>query len=94
MIEEAAGVDQPCAVCCMDPADCICPECPTCSAQGDPKCYAEHGLKLNRDQAIYRQRMVVFMIAQRLDEEKQALAVYETSEYAEWELDDVADPWA
>jgi hypothetical protein len=34
------AVDQPCAVCAQDPADCICPECPVCGATGDPGCYA------------------------------------------------------
>jgi hypothetical protein len=39
--------DPPCRVCGLDPAgSCICPECPVCGAQGDPKCYGfdGHGL--------------------------------------------------
>jgi hypothetical protein len=98
MIEEAYGGDQPCAVCCLDPADCVCPECPTCTAQGDPSCYKEfkeggHGLKLTKAQAVSRQSMVLFMVTERLREETQVLVVYQTSEQTEWELDDVADPW-
>lgn len=41
--------DPPCDVCGADSYDCDCPECPMCSSVGDPKCYAEHGLKPAHD---------------------------------------------
>lgn len=34
--------DPPCEVCKKDPFDCICPACPDCGVNGDPKCYKEH----------------------------------------------------
>lgn len=34
-------VDPPCAICGKEAGVCICPECPTCGAQGDPGCYVE-----------------------------------------------------
>lgn len=47
--------DEPCFchVCCLVD-DCICPECPECGAQGDPKCYAEHGMTMNDEQRQHR----------------------------------------
>jgi len=40
MIDEAYGGDEgPCQCCGHDPADCICPVCPHCEEQGNPKCY-------------------------------------------------------
>ena len=42
--------DQPCMICGLFPDDCICPECPTCEAYGDPKCYEEHGLVRSPEQ--------------------------------------------
>jgi hypothetical protein len=36
--------EYPCEVCGHWAHDCICPECPTCGAAGDPACYAQHGL--------------------------------------------------
>lgn len=39
--------DLPCAVCGLDPGgSCQCRECNLCHAVGDPKCYKEHGLRL------------------------------------------------
>jgi len=37
--------DPPCEVCKKDPFDCICPACPDCGVNGDPKCYKDHSLK-------------------------------------------------
>ena len=54
-IDEAYGQEGPCAVCRKSVDMCICPECGVCEAQGDPKCYTEHNLKLDRAQAISRQ---------------------------------------
>jgi hypothetical protein len=101
MIDEAAGVDKPCAVCAMDVADCVCPECPVCGEQGNPSCYAirgrkkadkRHGLKLNKDQSLARQRAVIFAAKQRLSEEERNLTVIESNPM-EWYLHDLADPW-
>jgi hypothetical protein len=34
-----------CEVCHKEAGECVCPVCPRCDVQGDPKCYVEHGLK-------------------------------------------------
>ena len=41
-----------CEICCqdVDADECICPECPECGSQGDPKCYEEHGLVRTEEQ--------------------------------------------
>jgi len=49
-IDAALGLDQPCDVCGKMEEDCICPECPTCSAHGDKRCYEEHGLVRTQEQ--------------------------------------------
>lgn len=36
--------ERECEVCGVDPADCECPECPSCGEQGNPVCYAEMGI--------------------------------------------------
>jgi hypothetical protein len=55
MIDEAYGVELPCSVCGIDPADCICPECLVCGSQGEPECYQAHGLARSDAQiAAYR----------------------------------------
>lgn len=43
MIEDQFA-DRPCEICHRFPDQCICPECPTCGVQGDPKCLLEHGI--------------------------------------------------
>jgi hypothetical protein len=37
-------LEGPCEVCGTDPANCNCPECPTCGEWGNPDCYVNHGL--------------------------------------------------
>ena len=32
-------IDEPCGVCGQWESECVCPECPTCGAIGDPLCY-------------------------------------------------------
>jgi hypothetical protein len=98
MIDEAAGVDQPCGVCAMDPADCCCPECPKCGEQGNPACYtingdARHSLTLNKEQALSRQRAVIAVAKQRVVDEEQCLAAMEEGSCNEWTIDDTLDPW-
>lgn len=34
-----------CEVCHRDIDDCLCPVCPVCGEQGNPRCYADHGLR-------------------------------------------------
>lgn len=41
----------------VDAGECVCPECPTCTSQGDSECYRNHGLRLTRDQLRRRQQM-------------------------------------
>jgi hypothetical protein len=43
-IEAAFGAEGPCEVCGHFVDDCVCQECGTCGAQGDPGCYEKHGL--------------------------------------------------
>lgn len=47
----------PCIICGKSVDDCICPECPTCGGQGDPKCYREkgHPLRLTMPQVVAHQ---------------------------------------
>jgi hypothetical protein len=49
--------DGPCGICGKAVDDCICPECPTCGGQGDPKCYRDkgHPLRLSMPQVIANQ---------------------------------------
>lgn len=56
----------PCAVCGKDVTACICPECPTCEAVGDPDCYHIHGMKLNRAQAVARCEMDIHQCKEAL----------------------------
>lgn len=39
-----------CEVCGAHVDNCICPECPICQTNGDPKCYEEHGLEKSDEQ--------------------------------------------
>lgn len=39
MIDEAAGVDEPCECCGKSVDECICEECPNCHETGNPECY-------------------------------------------------------
>lgn len=102
-IEEAMGEDFPCAVCCKDPADCICPECPKCDAIGDPACYRDssrkenptgHGLRLSRAQIISRQEVRLALAKARVQDEVLALNYLNTTadDFSDDLADDVA-PW-
>ena len=93
MIDEAYGVDQPCAVCARDIDSCVCPECPTCHETGSVHCYAVHGLRLSKQQVIHRQEARVHRAEEDLRIEKQCLEQYKESERTEWDIDDVAEPW-
>ncbi len=45
----------PCDICGGNPeSDCICPECPVCSAAGDRICYISHGMIRTKEQAEKR----------------------------------------
>jgi hypothetical protein len=107
MIDEAYGIDQPCAVCCKDPADCICPECPQCGTTGDPNCYCDssreegqrtgHGLRLSKEQLISRQETRVHMARQHLANAEMVLGLLQEQELNEdlhlWDLRHSPDPW-
>ncbi|HEY1249100.1 MAG TPA: hypothetical protein VGE97_08945 [Nitrososphaera sp.] len=85
--------DGPCAVCCKDVTDCICPECQTCGEQGNPKCYSTHGLKLSREQAISRQEVRLHEAMLRAAEEEQLLEYLKTGGNFSDDLADNPDPW-
>jgi hypothetical protein len=88
---DAQFEEGPCDVCRKPVDDCICPECPKCKAQGDPKCYAEirvkrgrrkpHGLVLSLDQKISRQKMEVEFTKDKVCEEQQYLDLLEAEKY-------------
>jgi hypothetical protein len=42
--------EPPCELCGNCVEDCICPECQTCGAYGDPRCYVDHGLTQTEEQ--------------------------------------------
>jgi len=44
--------EYPCDVCGNPSDSCICPECPICGANGDPKCYEEHGMIRSEEQVV------------------------------------------
>ena len=56
-----------CPTCIRDLDDCICPECPQCGDKGNPRCYKDHVLKLNRDQLIRRSEMTVARLREEAD---------------------------
>jgi hypothetical protein len=93
MIDEAAGMDQPCAVCCMDVADCCCPECPNCGEQGNPKCYKEHGLKLNKEQVTNRVNCRIFQLNLQIADEQQYLGYLAITGQTEWDISETRDPF-
>jgi hypothetical protein len=96
----------PCAVCGNGVEDCCCPECHVCGEQGNPKCYKPlkceehwegpygHGLKLNREQALSRQRTVIRVAQERVCDEEMAYDAMKNGNVKEWDLDDLPDPWA
>lgn len=95
MIEEQCE-EGPCAVCAMDPADCLCPECHVCGEQGNPKCYESdkagekrHGLLLTKEQAISRQKARIRGLEQQVFEEQMALDMLEGSDVQQWRIDEV-----
>jgi hypothetical protein len=97
MIEEQCK-EGPCAVCAMGVEDCLCPECPECGEQGNPKCYRSeriksHGLMLNKQQVISRQKARVRDFEQRLVDEQMALDMLERSSGQSWLITELPDPW-
>jgi hypothetical protein len=54
---QISGCELPCEVCGHAAGDCICPECPTCGATGDPLCYEQHGLVRNQQQIAGRAKL-------------------------------------
>ena len=85
--------DPPCAVCAKSGDACVCPECQTCGALGDPKCYADHGLKLSREQAIGRQEARVALAQERVGDEIMALHHLRGGGKFSDSLNDDPDPW-
>ena len=73
------GYDEifPCEVCGKMVDDCICPECPTCGAQGDPKCYDltrdGHGLVRTGEQLVSSERVDSFL-AEVLKQDRESTA--------------------
>ena len=59
----------PCDCCGRDASDCICPECPVCSEQGNRHCYDTHGLQYNKEQRIGQAKMRVEILKDQLSDE-------------------------
>jgi hypothetical protein len=57
-----------CDVCGKIDDACVCPECSTCSSIGDPVCYKEHGLKLNREQVIAREESKIDILQEQIQD--------------------------
>jgi len=87
-IDEAfGGDDHPCECCGHDPADCICPECPTCHEQGNPVCYDKdkggirhssvEPMKYNREQLIGQAKMRIAAWHLHIEEEQQYIQYLE-----------------
>ena len=99
MIDEAAGVEQPCAVCCKLVDDCICPACDACGEQGNPACYTtghenyRGHLALTREQVIARTEARMTRISDMLAEEAQALDYLKDGGEFSTDLKDSPDPW-
>jgi len=75
----------PCDVCKKAVDDCICDECPTCEAQGDPKCFREHGLRLTREQVVSRLEAEAYELQERLDGVRaEASRVRNGGEFLDW----------
>lgn len=69
MIEEQCA-EGPCEVC-GQVDDCLCEECPECGVLGDPKCYAEHGMKRTKQQLIsYAEYQLAILKNQILEQEQ------------------------
>lgn len=93
MLDDAMGVDSgPCECCGEAPEQCFCPECPQCSEQGNPFCYADyheqdrrnipnHGLRFSARQLIGQtQQHILDLKSQIADAES----------YIEWLMEDAA----
>lgn len=94
MIDEAYGQEGPCPVCCKSVDLCLCPECTTCGEQGNPRCYKDHGLKLNKEQAVARQEARLVVIRERLSDEEIALEQMKGEDPKEhYDIDDIPDPY-
>ena len=99
-IDEAAGAEGPCAVCCRPVDDCKCPECPRCGEQGNERCYRDtkvdsrgHGMRLNREQVAGRTTARVAVLRQRLLDEEQALSYIVGGGEFDDSLASHPDPW-
>jgi hypothetical protein len=93
MIDESMGMEEPCPSCGMDPADCICPECPVCGAQGDPVCYNQD-VNNNRNHSI---NYLFYNKAQRMGQSRLKIAqlkeqIADEEQYMAW-LEDQPEDW-
>ena len=78
-----------CDVCGQLDDACVCPECPTCSANGDPDCYREecdggHGLRLNKQQIKGRTEDKIEQLEKQINDQRM---------YLEW-LEDKPDDYS
>lgn len=45
-----------CEVCGQHEDKCVCPECKECGTVGDPNCYKHHGMELNEEQILAKEK--------------------------------------
>jgi len=71
--------DLPCEVCGQSVDNCICPECPVCAYQGDPKCYdpSTHGLVRTQEQIRLLDEAVAAWAKQNDEDSERELIAYE-----------------
>lgn len=80
--------DPLCKVCFAPASGCVCPECPTCGDFGNPDCYKNHVLKLNRWQLVLRTEKRVADLEDEIATERSYLQELET-----WP-DDYCEDWS
>jgi hypothetical protein len=100
-IDEAAGVERPCAVCAKSVDNCVCQECSMCKEVGNPHCYKPasaadrkaHGLRLSREQVIGRSEARMARLHEMMTDEGQALDYIVNGGKFSPDLKDNPDPW-
>jgi hypothetical protein len=81
------GDEYPCDCCGNDPADCICPECPVCTEQGNKACYKNgHINKFTNEQLMGQTLMRIMSLNSQLGDEMAYLAYLQTQEGDKWKL--------
>lgn len=73
---EAQFAEGPCDICGHGVDDCVCPVCAECEAQGDRKCYREHGLMVTAEQVQAWHDMQVALREEQLADAKMEASMF------------------